>query len=196
MKDFIGIYPDIIESNLCNELIKIIDQSSVSYGRVDAVHRQDYQLSLESTHPGIARDFMERVNNCLSEYIRVECPFLQQNTFVSSVTLVQKTEPMEGYHSFHAENTTWDLDCRSMAWMVYLNDVEEGGETEWLYQQVKVKPQQGTVVIWPAGYTHMHRGNPPMEDKYIATVWWQMDLGTLQSHILKQPSQGAFPSSS
>ena len=190
MKDFIGIYPDIIESNLCNELIKIIDQSSVSYGRVDAVHRQDYQLSLESTHPGIARDFMERVNNCLSEYIRVECPFLQQNTFVSSVTLIQKTEPTQGYHSFHTENTTYDLYCRSMAWMTYLNDVKEGGETEFLYQKMKVKPKKGTTLIWPGGYTHMHRGNPPMEDKYIATGWYQLDMGCINTHILRQQDNG------
>ena len=49
---------------------------------------------------------------------------------------------------FHGENINWNLHNRTMAWMVYLNDVEEGGETEFLYQQVKLKPKKGTVVIW------------------------------------------------
>ena len=48
---------------------------------------------------------------------------------------------------FHGENINWNLHTRTMAWMVYLNDVEEGGETEFLYQQLKVKPKKGTVVI-------------------------------------------------
>ena len=123
-------------------------------------------------------------------YIQNECPFLQQNTFVSSVTLIQKTEPTQGYHSFHTENTTYDLYCRSMAWMTYLNDVKEGGETEFLYQKMKVKPKKGTTLIWPGGYTHMHRGNPPMEDKYIATGWYQLDMGCINTHILRQQDNG------
>ena len=61
---------------------------------------------------------------------------------------------------------------RIMAWMIYLNDVEDGGETEFLYQSMRVKPKQGTLVLWPAHFTHMHRGNPPLSgEKYIMTSW-------------------------
>ena len=192
MKDFIGIYPDSVPNELCDELIKIANRSSyVRPGQnIAAAHRQDLQIALEPVLPGLAEEFMKNVGNCLSEYIRVECPFLQQNTFVSSVTLIQKTEPTQGYHSFHTENTTYDLYCRSMAWMTYLNDVKEGGETEFLYQKMKVKPKKGTTLIWPGGYTHMHRGNPPMEDKYIATGWYQLDMGCINTHILRQQDNG------
>mgnify|MGYP005682711673 FL=1 len=93
---------------------------------------------------------------------------------------MQKTAPTEGYHMFHAENLNYNNNIRTMAWMVYLNDVEEGGETEFLYQKLKVKPAKGTVLIWPGGYTHLHRGNPPMSDKYIATGWYQGSLGLSQ----------------
>ena len=55
--------------------------------------------------------------------------------------------------------------------MVYMNDVDEGGETEFLYQQKKIKPKTGRVVIFPASFTHQHRGNPPMSNKYIITGW-------------------------
>jgi len=78
---------------------------------------------------------------------------------------------------FHAENLNWNNHTRTMAWMVYLNDVEEGGETEFLYQKLRVKPKKGTVLIWPGSYTHLHRGNPPMTDKYIATGWYQGNIG-------------------
>ena len=69
---------------------------------------------------------------------------------------------------------------RILAAMIYLNDVEEGGETEFLYQKLKVKPRKGTILIWPGSYTHLHRGNPPMSDKYIATGWWQGNIGLKQ----------------
>ena len=46
--------------------------------------------------------------------------------------ILQKTEPMEGYHSFHAEDNSWNNRYRVLAWMVYLNDVAEGGETEFV----------------------------------------------------------------
>jgi hypothetical protein len=56
--------------------------------------------------------------------------------------------------------------------MLYLNDVEDGGETEFLYQRMRVKPKQGTLLIWPAGFTHTHRGNPPLSNnKYVITGW-------------------------
>tara|TARA_R110000868_G_scaffold16539_1_gene73910 strand:+ start:347 stop:526 length:180 start_codon:yes stop_codon:yes gene_type:complete len=56
--------------------------------------------------------------------------------------------------------------------MLYLNDVEEGGETELLYQSRRIKPQKGTLTMFPASFTHTHRGNPPLSnDKYIVTGW-------------------------
>ena len=56
--------------------------------------------------------------------------------------------------------------------MLYLNSVTEGGETEFLYQKRRIKPQQGRLLIFPAGFTHTHRGNPPLSgNKYILTSW-------------------------
>ena len=55
-------------------------------------------------------------------------PYLQDQgeDWFSGVSILQKTEPMEGYHVFHAENAGWLNRHRVLAWMVYLNDVEEG----------------------------------------------------------------------
>ena len=50
--------------------------------------------------------------------------------------------------------------------------MKEGGETEFLYQGIRVPPVQGTVLLFPAGWTHPHRGNPPLkENKYFMTTW-------------------------
>ena len=55
-----------------------------------------------------------------------------------------------------------------------MNDVEEGGELEFLHQNLRFKPRKGDFLIWPAHFTHMHRGNPPISNtKYIATGWYE-----------------------
>ena len=61
---------------------------------------------------------------------------------------------------------------RMLVGMVYLNDVKDGGETEFYYQKLKIKPKRGTLVIWPAYFTHLHRGNKPISNsKYIINMW-------------------------
>tara|TARA_B100000965_G_C19251672_1_gene608995 strand:- start:43 stop:630 length:588 start_codon:yes stop_codon:yes gene_type:complete len=194
MKDFIGFYPKSIPDDFCDHIIKIITtQKTFSKPRQDS-HRQDTQILLESAYPSVATEVMNFVGNKLMDYIDEEVPFYQKSTFISSTTLLQKTEPLEGYHAWHAENTTWDLYDRSLAWMVYLNDVQEGGETEFFYQQKKFKPTKGTTLIWPGGFTHMHRGNPPMSTKYIITGWFQLDgAGSFYKHVLKRDNNSQPP---
>ena len=53
-----------------------------------------------------------------------------------------------------------------------MNDEFEGGETEFLYQQRREEAVTGDVIMFPASFTHTHRGNPPLgATKYIATSW-------------------------
>ena len=85
---------------------------------------------------------------------------------------IQKTMPSQGYHVWHCENSAIENSGRVLAWILYLNDVDEGGETEFLYLSKRIAPKQGRLVIFPAGWTHTHRGNPPLSGcKYIVTSW-------------------------
>ena len=57
--------------------------------------------------------------------------------------------------------------------MTYLNDVEDKGETEFVLQNLKVKAEKGKTLIWPADWTHTHRGIiSPTQEKYIVTGWF------------------------
>tara|TARA_Y100001963_G_C6695350_1_gene406695 strand:+ start:89 stop:751 length:663 start_codon:yes stop_codon:yes gene_type:complete len=82
--------------------------------------------------------------------------------------------PDEGYHGWHEDwdNRSFRTGQRKLVGMVYLNDVFEGGETEFLHQQIKIKPVEGTLVVWPAYFTHMHKGHKPISNtKYIVNKW-------------------------
>ncbi len=81
-----------------------------------------------------------------------------------------------GYPHWHSEVFPKDASCeplhRVLAFQFYLNDVAEGGETEFFYQERKVASKAGRMVIFPSGFTHTHRGNVPRSgDKYIITSW-------------------------
>ena len=88
---------------------------------------------------------------------------------------IQKYNPQEAFFGWHTERTTMSKSviCRYLVFMTYLNDVEDGGETEWFHQKFKVKPKKGLTVLWPPDWTHTHRGVvSPTQTKYIATGWF------------------------
>ena len=81
-----------------------------------------------------------------------------------------------GYPYWHCELYPRDAGAetlhRHLLWTLYLNDGFEEGETEFLFQQLKVKPRTGSLLIAPTAFTHTHRGNRPRNgDKFIATSW-------------------------
>ena len=88
---------------------------------------------------------------------------------------LQKTEVGGGYHVWHCEDDSPQNMRRMMTFILYLNNVSDGGETEFLYYPKRIAPQTGRLILWPAGYTHAHRGNPPISNtKYILTGWVEM----------------------
>ena len=80
---------------------------------------------------------------------------------------------------WHSENSHVSLDesTRKLAFIFYLNDVEKGGETEFLYQNIKVKPRKSRLVIFSPDWVCTHRGNVPKSNtKYIITGWVQSKI--------------------
>ena len=87
---------------------------------------------------------------------------------------IQKYKPSQAFHGWHCEKGTVDTAIRHLVWMTYLNDIKKGGETEWYYQKLKVKPKKGLTVIWPSEWTFTHKGHTTVdEDKYIITGWYE-----------------------
>ena len=78
--------------------------------------------------------------------------------------------PDDGFFSLHNEHSGM-YPYRMLAWMIYLNNANSG--TEFPYQDKTITPKAGRTVIWPAGWTHPHKGVIPNEGlKYIATGWF------------------------
>ena len=96
---------------------------------------------------------------------------LKTRHFEHKFCKIQRTNPCEGFHIWHSDQTGTS-PYRQLVTLLYLNDDFEGGETEFLYQNVRIKPQAGKFIIFPPFWTHTHRGNPPIGgSKYIITSW-------------------------
>jgi hypothetical protein len=116
-----------------------------------------------------ADDFTAMPDKTLGELI-------QATLRPGSINLQRYTTDQGGYPYWHCElyprDNTAETLHRHLLWTIYLNDDFDEGETEFFYQQQKVKPKTGSLLIAPAAFTHTHRGNRPRNgDKYIATSW-------------------------
>lgn len=86
---------------------------------------------------------------------------------------MQRYLPGEGFYNWHCEDAGNPIARhRILAWMIYLNDVDDGG-TEFMTQNHTEKAEMGKFLIWPAGWTHFHRGQVSnTKTKYILTGWY------------------------
>ena len=85
---------------------------------------------------------------------------------------IQRYVPGEYYH-WHIDGGSHEFSQRQLVALWYLNDVPgPGGETQFIYQDVSVRPEQGKLVLFPPFWTHEHRANLLQQGvKYIATTW-------------------------
>jgi len=192
LNDHVAIFDNALSDEFCNEIIdwfEKIDQSIIKSPEnlmdksINVVrdgrftngqgNRKDISYFADLERAPFEEKLRGVVNDCAREYI-TEYPNLGSTYHLSNRSLkIQKTPPHGGYHVWHHEHDYNNLS-RVLVWTVYLNDIPEGeGETEFLYQGLKVNSKKGRVCLFPATYTHLHRGNPPYScDKYIATGWF------------------------
>ncbi len=93
-----------------------------------------------------------------------------------AINLQKYLQDSGGYHHWHSEVYPQNASCetlhRVLLFQFYLNDVQDGGSTEFFYQRRHVEARQGRLVIAPAGFTHSHKGHVARSgDKYVATSW-------------------------
>ena len=151
--------------------------------------RKDEQLYLEVADITLASHTNAIIGSAFEYYAREYQGVTNSSDPVSSWTCkIQKTNAGGGYHVWHCEDGAFVYRDRVLTWMIYLNDIpaENGGATDFLHQKCSFQPTTGTMVMWPATYTHMHRGSFLTGDipKYIATGWFLREPGNVTNRII------------
>jgi len=188
--NFIGVYDNYITKAECDKAIKLFEDQNkfnntvnrIGFEQSSILQKQDQQFfagvhnvdvywqALKSMLLNFDQAFVHYTENTGAKQAYDNQPF-------HFTTLkIQKTLPTEGYHVWHIEHGKgFDNEPRAFVYSIYLNDVEEGGETEFLHFSKRVKPKTGRIVIWPAAFPYVHRGNPPLSGKkYILTSWMNL----------------------
>jgi len=171
----IGVYENAISDEWCDKVINYfesnINNSQIRKGNYIKENIRDLACFLHDKE--LQTQFNLIFQNVFSLY-EYKYPNILKSLIINSYA-IQKTLPTEGFHPYHIEQTDINVINRIAVYTVYLNDVKEGGETEFLYQLKRIKPKKGTICIFPAGYTHVHRGNTPFSgEKYIMTGWLEL----------------------
>ena len=87
---------------------------------------------------------------------------------------IQHYKKKEGFYRTHYERMSRDAAPRDIVYMLYCNDVKEGG-TNFPFQNKKLDCIKGDLVLWPAHFTHPHHGViSEDEEKYIVTGWFEI----------------------
>ena len=119
--------------------------------------------------------YLHNLFSCYEEYLS-EWPFLMtfaENLQISSFNL-QRYQSGQHFQNLHTERNSLGTLHRVFAWMTYLNDVdqEDGGSTFFSHYGLAIQPRKGLTLIWPAEWTHAHKGNVvKANNKYIITGW-------------------------
>ena len=187
-EDFIGVFDTTLDPQpfldyfaYCQETLAVSDNWHRANEYVtDTCFPLDFNggYAMDMNAPsGCHRLHNEVMNTCVNLYF-AKYTELRTRLKLQGVSInVQRTRPGEGYHSWHFENGLMSYSRRVMATMLYLNDDFDGGETEFLYLHRRIQPKTGRFVIWRAGFTHIHRGNPPLSgEKFLAASWLETIL--------------------
>lgn len=184
VEDFIRVYPGAFPAQQARELVKALKQQFArGFGRSrqeagphpKTVHDDQQIWDIRDLDAGDHRaTVMPVLFECLKQYV-AEFDALSGFTLVGWWLKAQLTRKGQGYHAWHFESSTFFNAKRVLAWSIYLNDDYQGGELEFLYYARRIKLGEGDVVIFPAAFTHTHRGNMVLSgEKLLLTGWYEL----------------------
>ena len=172
MNNYIYVKKKAVSREKCENIINTINSTKLK--PANSKNTKDFY---NGTYANVyEQEWSEDLFNCMLEYKK-------QNTLLDSKNLCQwkiqifcnyqKYNPNQHYKEEHCEHGGTEAEARRMlVWMFYCNTIKEGGGTYFPQQDITLNPEQGTIAIWPASWTHSHYGLvAPKEYKYIVTGW-------------------------
>jgi len=181
---FLLLKENFLSSKFCDYSIKFFElndrlhRPGMAGSGVDDISLIDTELKLNfSNQESLSKKLWEYLDKLLMEYVELN-PCLNKigHWEIHDTFQIQKYNPGEGYFGEHCEHGSSSLgkkiSDRVMSWIVYLNDVDDGGETRFPQYDFNVKSKKGSIIIFPAGWTHMHHGIVSnTQSKYLITGW-------------------------
>jgi hypothetical protein len=184
MQDFIFLAEKIVPDDTCDALVAL-GESGVGMQRA-TVH-EDLKNVIKHARrnallPLTEENCSEHLATLNQSFQQAYLQYVENFPILKSVTelspepysMLRYDPPNDGY-DWHSDGLDPGLRLRFITQVAYLNDVEEGGETEFLWQEQKVSPTRGSIAIFPSGWTHPHRALAPISGpKYVVTSFLRL----------------------
>ena len=184
--NFISTFDNVLSIEECKQIIYEFEDSKekqvegkVGDNKIKIGTKKSTDISYSfrdnsSTTKIISKSLQKYVNEYINEYPELDTHVGSWTTF--DYFNVQKYKPQEGYFKTHCEVVDIKSATRILVWMFYLNSVEDGG-TLFPQYEIGIKAIQGRLVIWPAYWTHLHKGQiSQTQTKYITTGWYNLTV--------------------
>lgn len=181
-ENFIFVCDEVLPSSQCAHLIDLFEQDArVQAGQVvDHLGKRTQSADkvsddLVMAPEGPWAEHYQTLHQAVAGFVRVyaeQSPALQVAPLVWPAYKIQRYAKDKGYFRWHFDALGPGAFERVLGLILYLNDVETGGETQFYHQQVQVSPVAGRGILFPAGWTHMHCGTVPTSSaKYIISTF-------------------------
>jgi hypothetical protein len=177
---FIFEIPKALNTDICQDIIRRFEENEDEQysGRIGQTQMQEQSVKRSTDLVVSGKENWRDIDTILHRSLglalrefREHYPFFK-GPFKDMGYAVQRTQADEYYH-WHIDGGSHEFAYRQLVAIWYLNDVAgPGGETEFHYQQVKITPEEGKLILFPPFWTHEHRGVTLEQGvKYIATTW-------------------------
>ena len=178
LNDLIHIHENVLESEVCDLLIRSFDNASHLQESVENEGKPNFtQFNLTEN-----KDLTDELNKVHSYIIKkvfkyrdLYYDFVDSRVFPSEHAFEQfriKRYNTGGEDRFdtHVDVADYSSARRFLSFMFYLNDVSEGGET--VFRDIKIAPKKGSLLVFPPLWMYPHRGDPPISNpKYIMSTY-------------------------
>jgi hypothetical protein len=176
--EFIVVYR-ALEPPQCSAIIELfnrdpnkwrgkVEQAGEGLAYQDDIKRSwDLEILNEGPWQPIFQSIHPRIVACFADYLS-RSPILKSFDLQATGYKIQMYPKQQGYFRWHADSVSHQTRSRVAAMVLYLNDVAQGGETEFFHQGAKITPKAGHLLMFPVGWNYMHCGHVPVsDDKYI-----------------------------
>lgn len=193
--EYIYVKQNSLSSEICDELIRLFENDLSSFVRPGATLnnnntdiKKTFDLKLNANNNIYDNPMFVELNMNINNYFIIinnryrhsnNRGIVRLNNAADTGFQIQKYNRGEGYYKYHHDSahSINKTQNRMIAFIWYLNTVDEGGETEFFNGRIKIKPEKGKLLLFPATWTYPHRGNMPISgDKYIVTGWLYSDI--------------------
>jgi len=196
-EDFIRIYNNFLDKDLCDLLINFYNKNEKHECKLTTMADEDGTEQIDGIRKsnGLNVDNLKRlkINNTetsiifniifnifdkgIKRYLNEFKYCINVKEFVSEELIITKYIKNKGYFKWHKDRGLMknSANHRYLSAILYLNDVDIGGETEFKYQNKIIKPLKGQLLIFPSDWTYLHRGRiPESNDKYICNNFFEL----------------------